>query len=568
MHMHHTQNLFFAPHDSPASAGPVSAAGAMTTATTTNTTKILMNKKRFPLTLLLLALGAFLQQAHAAGQIDFIEGNVSVTTAAGQLRVPGKGENIEAGDAIVTGRDGEVHVRMDDNALIAMRANTFLKIEAYRAEGGADDSAVFRLLRGSFRSVTGWIGKNNPKNYAVRTTTATIGIRGTDHEVMVVGEGEGEAAGTYDKVNTGETEMDTPSGKVSVLPGQAAFVPRAGAVPPRVLAAIPVLFVATKNEAAIESSKKLLEETRDERLEQKQKDNVRKGTDSGGKPKIGEPEDARKALAAFEEILRAFEAGNVSLIRQRLDPAMIGFQQLLDNITLESNECKQMRVTLVNTQVQAGPNLAVLQTGWEKRCLLLPTFTPRLTTGRSTVLLHLGPNGWTFAAITGGSMLERSAPPPALPGAPGAAGAAPVAAGAPPVPAARTLATLAVANTGASYGAAGGGVAPPAPLPFSITVTDPDRAGAASVTVTITTTAPFATDSMVLTLPAVSAGSAQFRVTTVAFSKAAAGCTSTNVPVNPSSLEICPSGTATVTFNDTTTPSGTPQAMTQTVVVP
>jgi hypothetical protein len=60
---------------------------------------------------------------------------------------------------------------MDDNALIAMRANTFLKIEAYRAEGGADDSAVFRLLRGSFRSVTGWIGKNNPKNYAVRTTT-------------------------------------------------------------------------------------------------------------------------------------------------------------------------------------------------------------------------------------------------------------------------------------------------------------------------------------------------------------------------------------------------------------
>jgi hypothetical protein len=526
-----------------------------------------MNHTTLPSTLLAFALGLFLQQAHAAGQIDFIEGNVSVTTAAGQLRVPGKGENIETGDAIVTGRDGEIHVRMDDNALIAMRANTFLKIEAYRAEGGADDSAVFRLLRGSFRSVTGWIGKNNPKNYAVRTGTATIGIRGTDHEVLVVG--EGEAAGTYDKVNTGETEMDTPVGKVSVLPGQAAFAPKAGSLPPRVLAAVPALFAATKNEAAIETSKKLLEETRDERLEQKQKDNVRKGTDSGGRPKIGEPEDARKALAAFEEILRAFEAGNVSLIRQRLDPAMIGFQQLLDNITLESNDCKQMRVTLLNTQVQAGPNLAVLQTGWEKRCLLLPAFTPRLTTGRSTVLLHLGPNGWTFAAITGGSMLERSAPP-VLPGAPAAPGAPAVApaAGAPPLPPPRTLATLAVANTGASYGAASSGVAPPAPLPFSITVTDPDRAGAASVTVTITTTAPFATDSMVLTLPAVSAGSAQFRVTTVNFSKGSAGCTSTNVPVKPASLEICPGGTATVSFMDTTTPSGTPQAVTQTVAVP
>jgi hypothetical protein len=502
-----------------------------------------------------LALGFCLQQAHAAGQIDFIEGNVSVTTAAGQLRVPGKGETIDAGDAIVTGRDGEIHVRMDDNALVALRANTFLRIEAYRAEGGADDSAVFRLLRGSFRSVTGWIGKNNPKNYAVRTTTATIGIRGTDHEVLVVG--EGEAAGTYDKVNTGETEMDTPVGKVSVLPGQAAFASRTASIPPRVLPAVPALFVATKNEAAIESSKKLLEETRDERLEQKQKDNVRKGTDSGGKPRIGEPEDARKALAAFEDILRAFEAGNVSLIRQKLDPSMIGYQQLLDNITQENNECKQMRVTLLNTQVQAGPNLAVLQTGWEKRCLLLPSFTPRLTTGRSTVLLHLGPQGWTFAAITGGSMLERSGP--VVPGAPlNAAGG----------PAARTLATLAVVNTGASYALAGGGVAPPAPLPFSITVTDPDRVGAASVTVTITTSAPFANDSMVLTLPAVTPGSSQFRVTSVSFSKAAAGCTSANTPINPASLEICPGGTATVSFTDTTTPSGAAQVVTQTVAVP
>jgi hypothetical protein len=516
-----------------------------------NNDKNIMNHKIIPSTLLAFAVGLCLQQAHAAGQIDFIEGNVSVTTAAGQLRIPGKGENIGAGDAIVTGRDGEIHVRMDDNGLIAMRANTFLRIEAYKAEGGADDSAVFRLLRGSFRSVTGWIGKNHPEKYAVRTTTATIGIRGTDHEVMVVG--EGEAAGTYDKVNSGETEMDTPVGKVSVLPGQAAFAPRAGSLPPRVLAAIPALFAATKNEAAIESSKKLLEDTRDERLEQKQKDNVRKGADSSGKPKIGEPEDARKALAAFEDMLRAFEAGNVSLIRQKLDPSMIGFQQLLDNITLESNECKQMRVTLLNTQVQAGPNLAVLQTGWEKRCLLLPGFTPRLTTGRSTVLLHLGPNGWTFAAITGGSMLERSAGPVTA---------------ANPTGAARTLATLAVANTGASYAAAGGGAAPPAPLPFSITVTDPDRVGAASVTVTITTSAPFANDSMVLTLPAVTPGSSQFRVTSVSFSRAASGCTSGNVPTNPASLEICPGGTATVSFMDTTTPSGAPQSMTQTVAVP
>ncbi len=502
-----------------------------------------MNQKPFfrP-TLLALATGLLLQGAHAAGRIDLVEGNVSVTNAAGQLRIPGKGERVEPGDAIVTGRDGEIQVHMDDNGLVALRANTFLRIEAYKAEGGPDDSAVFRLLRGSFRSITGWVGKNNPQKYAVRTSTATIGIRGTDHETAIVG--EGDDAGTYDKVNSGETEMVTPVGKVAILPGQSAFTPKAGVLAPRLLPVVPALFVPTRNEANIEAGKKALEETRDERLKARQKDNELKGADSDGKPRIGDPEDARKAQAAFEDILRAFEAGNVGLIRQRLDPAMIGYQQLLDGITQESNECKQMRVNLLNTQVQAAPNLAVIQTSWEKRCLLLPTFTPKLTTGRSTILLHLGPHGWTFAAITGGNMLERSAVPVA----------------------ARTLATLAVVNTGASYAAAP--LLAPGPLPFSITVTDPDRAGAASVSVTISTTAPFASDSMVLTLPAIAPGSSQFRVTSVTFSKATAGCTSTNVPVNPTSLEICAGGTATVTFNDTTTPSGAPQVVTQTVPVP
>jgi hypothetical protein len=520
--------------------------------------KHIMNKKTIQSSLLLIAVGMCLQHAHAAGQIDLVEGSVSVTTAAGQLRIPGKGERIEAGDAIVTGRDGEIHVHMDDNGLIAMRANTFLRIEAYKAEGGPDDSAVFRLLRGSFRSITGWIGKNNPQKYAVRTTTATIGIRGTDHETLVVG--DGEDAGTYDKVNSGETEMETPVGKVTVLPGQAAFAPKTGSLPPRVLVSIPAVFVSSKNEVLIESSKKSLDETRQERLEKKQKDNLRKGTDSSGRPKIGEPEDARKALVAFEDILRAFEAGNVALIRQKLDPSMIGYQQLLDNITQENNECKQMRVTLLNTQVQAGPNLAVLQTGWEKRCLLLPSFTPRLTTGRSTVLLHLGPGGWTFAAITGGNMLERT---PATASTTTGATATGTGTGT-----AKTLATLAVVNGGASYAAVVASVAPVVPLPFRITVTDPDRAGAASVNVIVTTAATFANDTLLLTLPAVAPGSSQFRVTTVNFSKAASGCTSANVPSNPASLEICPGGTATVSFTDTTTPSGSSQVVTQTVAVP
>ena len=547
-----------------------------------------MNTTHISQKAIVLAMGIFLQNVHSAGRIDFLEGNVSVTSASGQLRIPKKGERFEAGEAIATGRDGEMHVHMDDNGLIAMRANTFLRIEAYKADGGLDDVAAFRLLRGSFRSITGWIGKNNPQKYAVQTSTATIGIRGTDHETLVIGDGDG--AGTYDKVNSGETEMVTPVGKVTIFPGQSAYTPKAGSQPPALLAVIPAFFVVTKNEQIIEDNKKVLEDSREQRLQDKQKDNVRKGTDSNGRPKIGDPEDGSKALKAFEEFLRAFEVGNIALLRQKLDPSMIGYQQLLDNIIQENNECKQMRVTLLNTKVQAGPDLAVLQTSWEKRCLLLPNFSPKLVTGRSTVLLHLGQGGWTFAAITGGNMLERTNPKntpntPTSPTSPTSPNTptSPTSPNTPNTPnsnnsisltnaanvtvAVKTLATLSVVNGGATY--AGAAIlSGQNALPFTITVTDPDRVGAASVNVVLTSPAP-ASDALVLTLPAVTPGSSQFRVTTVNFSKAGGSLAcGTAMPSNPTSLEICPSTNVTVSFTDTTTPSGSSQVVTQTVSVP
>jgi hypothetical protein len=498
------------------------------------------HKKFFPRALGAIAASLLLSSAFAAGKIDLIEGNVSVTNAAGQLRIPGSGERIEAGDTISTGRDGEIQVHMDDNGLIAVRANTYLKIESYKAEGGADDNAVFRLLKGSFRSVTGWIGKINPQRYAVRTSTATIGVRGTDHETLVIE--EGADAGTYDKVTTGETELATRLGKVSVLPGHAAYTPKAGLQAPMVLAAIPPVFVVGKHEDRVEASKKLLEETRDDRLKKKQADNERKGLDKNGKARIGDPQGGRNALGAFEGFLRAYESGNLSLIRQQLDPSMIGYQQLLDSIAKENNECKQMRVELLDTQVQAGPDLAVIQTNWEKRCLLLPAFTPKLTKGHSTVLLHLGAAGWSFAAITGGNPFDKSST--------------------------TTVATLAVANTGASYG--GAPVLPGSSgQPFSITVNDPDRVGVASIAVTFTTTGLPNNDTQTLTLPAI--GSGKFGLTNVNFSKATGGgaapCAN-GTPSNPNALEICPGTNVVVTFTDNTTPSGVPVTLTKSVSIP
>jgi hypothetical protein len=189
----------------------------------------------------------------AAGTVSLVEGDVRFLDARQQLRRPKQGDPIYEGEAIVTGADGEVHLDMQDGGYIGVRPGTRLNIVNFKAEGGQDDSFVLGLLEGSFRAVTGWITRSSGRRAEVQTPTVTIGVRGTDYEPLVIPEGSkaGEA-GTYNRVNIGETEMRTAEGSIVVKPNQAGFVPRSGPPRPRVLARIPAVFKPTRNEKRFE----------------------------------------------------------------------------------------------------------------------------------------------------------------------------------------------------------------------------------------------------------------------------------------------------------------------------
>jgi hypothetical protein len=96
------------------------------------------------------------------------------------------------------------------------------------------------LVRGALRSITGWIGKLNPSGYRVTTATATVGIRGTDHEVTVVEAGIGrDHPGTYDSVLEGATVVRSAQGELHLEAGQHGFAARDGQGKPHLLAERP-----------------------------------------------------------------------------------------------------------------------------------------------------------------------------------------------------------------------------------------------------------------------------------------------------------------------------------------
>ncbi len=352
----------------------------------------------------LLALAALLitQLAGAAGEVIHLRGHVSLSHAGGGLRIPAMGDRVIPGDTLVTGRDSEVHVRMDDAGLIALRPNTRLKVEAYQALGVASDKAELRLYTGRFRSVTGWIGRQFPEHYVIHAGVNEIGARGgCDHEPMQVPDGPG--AGTFDRVHCGGSTLTTPYGVAEINAGQVGMGSLQGPDGPDLLPSVPAAYAPARDENLIEQARTELDRQRDELLARRQEESLRKGVDRSGYSKIGDLNDARLARQALEDILRAYEQGNIDWIRQRLDPALIGYQKMLDDMAADSRLCKQMRFHLSDTQVQAGPDVAIVQTRWEKRCVLLPDFKPILITGHTSFLLHRENTGWALVQSGGGN---------------------------------------------------------------------------------------------------------------------------------------------------------------------
>jgi hypothetical protein len=119
---------------------------------------------------------------------------------------------------------------------------------------------------------------------------------------------------------------------------------------------------------------------------------------------IADLAEAQKVQAELTALIRAYETGNINYLQSRLDPAMIGYQRFIDGVVRDNNQLKQLRIQLFDTQVLAGPDVAVIQTGWEKRFLSLVGFQPGLFTGHSTFLLHRDQDQWKIAAFSGDNL--------------------------------------------------------------------------------------------------------------------------------------------------------------------
>ena len=92
---------------------------------------------------------------------------------------------VRQADAIVTGADSRLLIRLRDQSVLTVGANAALNVDRFVIDTETDPAGVLvSMARGAFRFVSGSRGAERER-VAFRTPTATIGIRGTIIEAAV-----------------------------------------------------------------------------------------------------------------------------------------------------------------------------------------------------------------------------------------------------------------------------------------------------------------------------------------------------------------------------------------------
>ena len=154
----------------------------------------------------------------AAGVVQQLQGDSSIIRQ-GVTSAISLGEVLQEGDEILVVTNGAILVKFVDGARLLVRQNTRVKLSQIVNTGALDKIRhSIALTVGAIRYVTGDVGKSRPQNVAFNTPTATIGIRGTDIEIVHTPKLRSmQASGTYVRVNRGEIELGGNDGSTVTL---------------------------------------------------------------------------------------------------------------------------------------------------------------------------------------------------------------------------------------------------------------------------------------------------------------------------------------------------------------
>ncbi|MGB7402749.1 MAG: FecR domain-containing protein [Arcobacter sp.] len=158
------------------------------------------------------------------GQITALVGDVNISRDSNTILAK-LGEKLEKNDVINSAKGSKAQITLDDNTIITIGQNSTLNIfdYVYDESNPKDSKASFGFMKGSFKSITGKIGKINKERFKLKTKSASIGIRGTtiigNQQIIICTDGAISVTANNFTVNVDKQEFTRlPQGKAPTPP--------------------------------------------------------------------------------------------------------------------------------------------------------------------------------------------------------------------------------------------------------------------------------------------------------------------------------------------------------------
>jgi hypothetical protein len=170
-----------------------------------------------------------------AGTVTRLRGPLFAKKLDGRTKALSVKSAVGHGDILITKKKTYARIKFTDNGKIVLRPNTHFRVVQYYFDHTAPkkDSAVFHLVKGGVRSITGMIGSRGERDrYKFMTKTAVAGIRGTIYEARIC---EGDCGsipdGLYFFVVEGSIIVSNSAGSQTFSAGQYVYVANETSMP-------------------------------------------------------------------------------------------------------------------------------------------------------------------------------------------------------------------------------------------------------------------------------------------------------------------------------------------------
>jgi hypothetical protein len=142
---------------------------------------------------------------------------------------------IQPGDTLRVQKQSKVQLQFDDDSLFTIPGAAVLRVDAFEAPKKGPGKAVYTLVDGGLRTITGRVSKNPQDVYELHTDLATVTVKGSGYTALRCRSTcAGQKAGLYVKAEKGLITVANGNGKLNLRPGEVAYVESAQSAPVRV----------------------------------------------------------------------------------------------------------------------------------------------------------------------------------------------------------------------------------------------------------------------------------------------------------------------------------------------